>query len=65
MKLQLWITGKNHYCELRQSVARWEEHVTTQPQHDQWAGWLFQRRHGGDPELLRHLEPDLPEFEPA
>jgi arsenite methyltransferase len=28
--------------------------VTTRPQHDQWAAWLFQRRHGGDPELLRH-----------
>ena len=54
MKLQLWITGKNHYCQLRQWVARWEEHVTAQPQHDQWAAWLFQRRHGGDPELLRH-----------
>jgi arsenite methyltransferase len=28
--------------------------VTTKPQHDQWAAWLFQRRFGGDPELLRH-----------
>ncbi|MGO9032852.1 hypothetical protein [Mycobacterium sp.] len=28
--------------------------MTAQPQHDQWAAWLFQRRHGGDPELLRH-----------
>jgi hypothetical protein len=28
MKLQLWITCKNHYCELRQWVARWEEHVS-------------------------------------
>lgn len=27
------------------------------PQHDQWAAWLFQRRHGGDRELLRqHLD---------
>jgi arsenite methyltransferase len=28
--------------------------VTTKPQHDQWAAWLLHRRHGGDPELLRH-----------
>jgi arsenite methyltransferase len=28
--------------------------VTAEPQHDQWAAWLFHRRHGGDPELLRH-----------
>ncbi|MGA8329155.1 MAG: methyltransferase domain-containing protein [Mycobacterium sp.] len=23
------------------------------PQHDQWAAWLLERRHGGDPELRR------------
>jgi arsenite methyltransferase len=28
--------------------------VTDNPQHDQWAAWLLHRRHGGDPELLRH-----------
>ena len=39
--------------------------MTAQPQHDQWAAWLFQRRHDGDVELLRHhLEADLPEFDP-
>jgi arsenite methyltransferase len=27
--------------------------VKDTPQHDQWAAWLLQRRHGGDPELLR------------
>jgi arsenite methyltransferase len=27
--------------------------VTTKPHHDQWAAWICQRRHGGDPELLR------------
>jgi len=31
--------------------------VTTGPQRDQWAAWIAERRHGGDPELLRqHLE---------
>jgi arsenite methyltransferase len=31
--------------------------VTTSPQRDQWAAWIAERRHGGDPELLRqHLE---------
>jgi len=27
--------------------------VTTKPPLDQWAAWICQRRHGGDPELLR------------
>jgi arsenite methyltransferase len=31
--------------------------VTAKPQHDQWAAWIAERRHGGDAELLRqHLE---------
>jgi arsenite methyltransferase len=31
--------------------------VTTSPQRDQWAAWIAERRHGGDPQLLRqHLE---------
>jgi arsenite methyltransferase len=31
--------------------------VTAKPQRDQWAAWIAERRHGGDPELLRqHLE---------
>ena len=31
--------------------------MTTSPQRDQWAAWIAERRHGGDPELLRqHLE---------
>jgi arsenite methyltransferase len=30
--------------------------VTAQPGRDQWAAWLGERRHGGDPEVLcRHL----------
>ncbi|MBV8862345.1 MAG: methyltransferase domain-containing protein [Mycobacterium sp.] len=27
--------------------------MTTKPPHDPWAAWICQRRHGGDPELLR------------
>lgn len=31
--------------------------MTASPQRDQWAAWIAQRRHGGDPEWLRqHLE---------
>jgi arsenite methyltransferase len=31
--------------------------VTAQPERDQWAAWLAERRHGGNPEALsRHLE---------
>jgi arsenite methyltransferase len=31
--------------------------VTAKPQRDQWAAWIAERRHGGDPELLRqHME---------
>jgi arsenite methyltransferase len=28
--------------------------VTSKPRRDQWAEWINERRHGGDPELLRH-----------
>ena len=31
--------------------------MTAKPRRDPWAAWLGERRHGGDPELLRrHLE---------
>jgi arsenite methyltransferase len=28
--------------------------VISKPQRDQWAQWINERRHGGDPELLRY-----------
>jgi arsenite methyltransferase len=35
---------------------KWET-VTAKPQRDHWAAWFADRRHGGDPELLRqHLD---------
>jgi arsenite methyltransferase len=50
------IFGSDNDASDSAAICSWlgkcEEAVTSKPQRDQWAAWIAERRHGGDPDLL-------------